>query len=74
MSLIEKIDAEIAVYKEKQNNSDCAGSISYQNIINGLNDAKQVILSEQKEPCEYCKGLNRNICTPDGNFIREMNY
>ena len=70
MNLIEKIDARISVYKEKQSNSDYAGSIAYQNIINGLNDVKQIILSEQKEPCKGCGWIpvSERLPTTDGVF------
>ena len=58
--IIKKIDDRIATYKEKQKLSDYGGKIAYQNIINGINEAKEIIQSEQKEPCGYCKGLNNN--------------
>lgn len=52
MSLIEKIDAEIEkLWKEDEGR----GSNTVPIIVLGLEKAKEIILSEQKEPCEYCK-------------------
>lgn len=47
--IIKKIDERIAIYKEIQENLDLETSIAYQNIVNGIREAKQIILSSQKE-------------------------
>lgn len=69
MSLIEKIDAEIAVYKDIQKRLDVEGSVAFQNIINGMNVVREIILSEQKEPCysqDDCEMKQDGKCFLDG--------
>ena len=67
MSLIEKIDAEIAkIYTDEYKfNSDefKAGKKS------GLSHAMEIFLSEQKESCNICKG-----CKHDGKYENELEY
>ena len=52
MSLIEKIDKKIK-WCEEMNKK--AITIEFKNIKKGLEMARGIILSEQKESCEYCK-------------------
>ena len=58
MSLIEKIDAEISRNHEEAErlykNGRYETSRNYYNIVQTWKEAKKLILSEQKEPCEYC--------------------
>ena len=54
-SLIEKIDAEIKELRRVGRELDT--KLSHENarlITQGMEYAKQIILSSQKEPCEYC--------------------
>lgn len=55
MSLIEKIDKAIKrLEKEQENAQDDPDQYSgCCNWINGVLEAKEIILSEQKEPCEH---------------------
>lgn len=61
MSLIEKIDAEIAKASSYEFNTDTRKAYR-----SGLNKAKEFILSEQKEPCKGCKHY--------GNYENEVEY
>lgn len=55
MSLIEKIDAEIK--KQYDSSKNFQELISSAGIIRGLEIAKEIVLSEQKEPCRFCKDI-----------------
>ena len=48
MSLIEKIDKRIEYYRGFH-------SDRFHAKADGLEQAREIILSEQKEPCEYCQ-------------------
>ena len=64
MSLMEKIDAEIAKYSEPSDDfSECVISTG---ITTGLSKARQLILAEQKEPCENCKTNPCWLCKDAG--------
>jgi hypothetical protein len=63
MSLIEKIDAEI---EKLWADDDGQGSNTVPIIVLGLEKAKEIILSEQKEPCKGCQH--------DGEYENEVEY
>lgn len=84
MSLIEKIDKKIK-WCEEMNKK--AITIEFKNIKKGLEMARGIILSEQKEPCELCnwfKGMKAKkpeydchkhlyICPHCGEYIVTYN-
>ena len=62
MSLIEKIDAEIKELRRIGRELDTAQSLENARLITqGMEYAKQIILSEQKEPCEGCVHKEKTI-------------
>lgn len=71
MSLIEKIDAEISIRNEIIKNSH-GMELDTRATIGGLQIARQIILSEQKEPCGWCKENYRfefNWIDEDGSTV-----
>ena len=73
MSLIEKIDAEIAMYQQRVNNrqgenyhDESERLLRFEERLHEAERIKELILSEQKEPC---KG-----CVHDGNYENELEY
>jgi hypothetical protein len=60
MSVIEKIDAEIAkhylIINDKEHYSFSTVDY-YETKVETLEEIKEIILSEKKEPCDYCGSL-----------------
>ncbi|MDF2907977.1 MAG: hypothetical protein K0R34_3298 [Herbinix sp.] len=76
MSLIEKIDAKITECKTEADryyaNHRYESSRIYYNMTQAWKEAKKLILSEQKEPCGWCKENYRfefNWIDDDGSTV-----
>lgn len=70
MSLIEKIDKRIEYYRGFH-------SDRFHAKADGLEQARKIILSEQKEPCELCnwfKGMKAPIPEIESELGEEITY
>ncbi len=84
MSLIEKIDAEIAMYQQRVNNrqgenyhDESERLLRFEERLHEAERIKELILSEQKEPCGWCKENYRfeyNWIDEDGNTVTTDNH